>query len=371
MTNKRQEKEIALKSDLIRLSDNYYHVHSQTTKRDYDVIKVVDKWTCSCPDHTFRNHICCKHIHAVEISIHMRNEARLQNRITIAPITTTECSFCHGTNISRNGIRHNKSGDIQRFSCTDCKRTFSVNLGFERMKSSPDAITQALQLYFTGESLRNVQKFLKLQGVEVSHKTVYTWIVKYTKLMKNYLDKKVPQVGDAWRADEVYTRIRGEMKYVFSLMDSETRFWIAQEVASRKEGHDASSLFRMGKEITQMKPKVIITDGLHSYSEAYRKEFWTVQREHRTIHIRNVHLQGDMNNNQMERLNGEFRDREKVMRGIKKVDGAIIDGYQLYHNYVRPHMALDGKTLADKCGIIIEGNNKWKTIIENASKNIS
>lgn len=367
--DRRQEKgkEIALKSDLIRLSDNYYHVHSQTTKRDYDVILVNKNWVCNCADHKFR-HVCCKHIHAVEISIHMRNEARIQNRITIAPITTTECSFCHGMNISKNGIRHNKSGDIQRFSCTDCKRTFSVNLGFEGMKSSPDAITQALQLYFTGESLRNVQKFLKLQGITVSHKTVYMWIVKYTKLMKEYLDKKVPQVGDAWRADEVYTRIRGEMKYVFSLMDSETRFWIAQQVLDRKEGADASSLFRLGKQVTQMKPKVIITDGLHSYSEAYRKEFWTIARENRTIHIRNVHLQGDMNNNQMERLNGEFRDREKVMRGIKKVDGVIIDGYQLYHNYVRPHMSLDGKTPADMCGIEIKGLNKWKTIIENASR---
>ena len=70
----------------------------------------------------------------------------------------------------------------------------------------------------------------------------------------------------------------------------------------------------------------------------------------------------------MERLNGEFRDREKVVRGIKKVDSVIIDGYQLYHNYVRPHMALNGDTPADRSGIIIEGNNKWKTIIENASK---
>ena len=367
--NKRQEKgkAIVLKSDLIRLSDYHYHVHSQTTNRDYNVIRVVDKWTCTCDDHKFRHQICCKHIHAVKFSTELRNQARVENKVILSPITTTGCSFCHGTKISKNGIRHNKRGDIQRFSCSDCKRTFSINLGFEKMKSSPEAITNALQLYFTGESLRNVQKFLKLQGVKVSHKTIYLWIVKYTKLMQNNLNKIAPQVGDAWRADEVYTRIRGEMKYVFSLMDSETRFWIAQEVANRKEGHDASSLFRLGKEITNMKPKVIITDGLHSYSEAYRKEFWTVNRSNRTIHIRNVHLQGDMNNNQMERLNGEFRDREKVVRGIKKTDSVIIDGYQLYHNYVRPHMALNGKTPADICGIEIHGNNKWKTLIENAS----
>jgi len=369
--NPRQEKgkAIALKSDLIRLSDNCYHVHSQTSNRDYDVVLVNDKWTCNCADHKFR-HVCCKHIHAVEISISLRNEVREQTKVTLSPITAQECSFCHSSDIKKYGIRHNKSGDIQRYSCVDCHKTFSINLGFEKMKSSPEAITSALQLYFTGESLRNVQKFLKLQGVNVSHKTIYLWIVKYTKLMQGHLNKIIPQVGDAWRADEVYTRIRGEMKYVFSLLDSETRFWIAQQVLDRKEGADASSLFRAGKEVTQMKPKVIITDGFHSYSEAYRKEFWTVKRENRTIHIRNVHLQGDMNNNQMERLNGEFRDREKVVRGIKKVDSVIIDGYQLYHNYVRPHMALKGKTPADKCGIIIEGDNKWKTIIENASKPI-
>jgi hypothetical protein len=29
---------------------------------------------------------------------------------------------------------------------------------------------------------------------------------------------------------------------------------------------------------------------------------------------------------------------------------------------------LNGKTPAEKCGIIIEGNNKWKTVIENATE---
>jgi hypothetical protein len=71
----------------------------------------------------------------------------------------------------------------------------------------------------------------------------------------------------------------------------------------------------------------------------------------------------------MERMNGEIRDREKTMRGLKKTDTIILKGYQLYHNYIRPHEALNGKTTADACGIQIEGQNKWKTIIENATKN--
>ncbi len=69
----------------------------------------------------------------------------------------------------------------------------------------------------------------------------------------------------------------------------------------------------------------------------------------------------------MERFNGEVRDRERVMRGLKKADTPILTGYQIFHNHVRPHGALDGKTPAELCGIKIEGKNKWMTIIQRAS----
>ncbi|MGA8905776.1 MAG: hypothetical protein WB661_12305 [Candidatus Bathyarchaeia archaeon] len=66
-------------------------------------------------------------------------------------------------------------------------------------------------------------------------------------------------------------------------------------------------------------------------------------------------------------MNGEIRDREKVTRNLKKPDSPILTGYQIYHNYVRPHMALDGQTPADKAGIQVEGENKWLTLIQNAA----
>jgi len=70
----------------------------------------------------------------------------------------------------------------------------------------------------------------------------------------------------------------------------------------------------------------------------------------------------------MERLNGEIRDREKVMRGLKKNDTPILQGIQIYHNYIRPHEGLNGKTPADACGIEIKGENKWITLIQNAKR---
>ena len=34
--------------------------------------------------------------------------------------------------------------------------------------------------------------------------------------------------------------------------------------------------------------------------------------------MEHIRLQGDHNNNKLERFDGEVRDREKVMRGLKK-----------------------------------------------------
>ena len=52
--------------------------------------------------------------------------------------------------------------------------------------------------------------------------------------MQTYLDKLKLQVGNAWRTDEFYVKINGNMKYLYALMDDETRFWIAQQVSGTK-----------------------------------------------------------------------------------------------------------------------------------------
>jgi transposase InsO family protein len=71
----------------------------------------------------------------------------------------------------------------------------------------------------------------------------------------------------------------------------------------------------------------------------------------------------------MESFNGNtIRSREKVMRSLKREDTPILTGMQIYHNHVRPHMALGGKTPAELAGIETKGDNKWLTLIQNASQ---
>jgi transposase-like protein len=368
MTDFRKEKGQAIAeapNQITRVFENLYKVKSQSGNGDYTVEQSLVGWACNCPDHVYRG-VKCKHIWACEISFNLRKQVRAR---IIEPITDIEtCIFCKSDQIIKDGLRHNKYGDIQKFHCRDCGRYFTINIGFEKMKHNPQGITTAMQLYFSGESLRNTAKSLRLIGVEVSHKTIYNWIRKYTALMERYLEKITPQVSDTWRADEVYVKIRGNMKYLFALMDDETRFWIAQEVADTKHSYDARELLRMGKEIAEKTPATFITDGLASYHEAYLKEYWTARKDTQTRHVREIRMSGEVHNNKMERFNGEVRDREKVMRGLKKKDTVILKGYQVFHNYIRPHEALDGRTPADLCGIEVKGKNKWLTIIQNASR---
>jgi len=152
-----------------RINEKRYVVKSQNGNGGYDVCSTDLGWVCSCPDHKFRG-VKCKHVFAVEISFALRKEVEVAR---IEPLQINCCIFCNSSNIVKDGLRHNKRGDIQKYECRDCNRYFTINLGFERMRATPQIITSALQLYFTGESLHNVQKFLKLQGVTINHNTVY------------------------------------------------------------------------------------------------------------------------------------------------------------------------------------------------------
>jgi transposase-like protein len=185
--------------------------------------------------------------------------------------------------------------------------------------------------------------------------------------MEKYLAKITPQVSDTWRADELFLKVHGNMKYLYALMDDQTRFWIAQEVADTKNTADVRPLFKQGKQITGRSPVTLITDGAKNFHEAYMLEFWTKQKYNRPQHIRDIRMDGQVHNNKMERMNGEIRDREKVTRNMKTLDTPILKGEQIYHNYIRPHMALEGRTPSEVAGIEIEGENKWLTLIQNAA----
>ncbi len=139
-------------------------------------------------------------------------------------------------------------------------------------------------------------------------------------------------------------------------------------MSEHKGTSDVRPMFREAKERAGKKPKVLISDGAYNFAEANTKEYRTRYKNDRTEHIRDIRFDGQVHNNKMERQNGEVREREKTMRGLKRDDSTVLSGFQIFHNFIREQEGLDGRTPAEAAGIRVEANNKWLTIIQNASQ---
>jgi hypothetical protein len=107
---------------------------SQSGNGDYEIRSTELCWVCSCSDHKFRG-VQCKGIHAVIISFALRKEVEIRR---IEPIVDIQsCIYCKSIKIVKDGLRHNKRGDIQKFNCKDCSKYFTINIVFEKMKHNP------------------------------------------------------------------------------------------------------------------------------------------------------------------------------------------------------------------------------------------
>jgi hypothetical protein len=98
-------------------------------------------------------------------------------------------------------------------------------------------------------------------------------------------------------------------------------------------------------------------------------EYYDVNAQIQNPHLRLRDFEMIPNNNILERLNGTFRERTKVLRSLDSSLGAqeFVSGMQVYYNYIRPHQGTGGLTPAQMVGIPINLlGNKWENLIELA-----
>ncbi len=345
------------------IGNNKIQIRSQTDLTKHYIISRSDNGLiCECKDHTIRK-ADCKHI-KIALELIKKNEGQKQTFRIIERSLIKTCKFCDSGKIIKKGMRKTKKGNVQIFKCKDCKKKFTANFGFEKKQFDYNTITGALQMYYSGMSVRDISNHYEMLGTEVSFKTVYNWVADYSTMVSKYLNDIVPRTSNRTmvRADEVWIKVAGEQKYLFASMDDDTRYWLASDMAETKFQHNADALLEKTKKKIGKSPTHFVTDGLPAYMKSSKKVFGK-----KTNHIRHIHIAGDMNNNKMERLNGEIRDREKVFRGLKNIDTPLIDGMKAYYNFTKKHGALKGKTPAEASMIEVDGKNRWKTIIENAS----
>ena len=58
-------------------------------------------------------------------------------------------------------------------------------------------------------SYRDVEELLSIRGVKVDHATIQRWVYKFTPLIESTFKKRKKTVGNSWRMDETYIRVKG------------------------------------------------------------------------------------------------------------------------------------------------------------------
>jgi putative transposase len=277
--------------------------------------------------------------------------------------------FCNSVDLLRWGHRKTAQGNRPVLKCRTCGKRFVADEGFLKSRFDPKIVTLALDLYYKGASLRKVTQHLaQFYGIKVSQVAVLKWIRKFGQLIDDYSKTLKPQLSGVWNCDEMKTKmaheepINGDRHYwLWNGLDNGTRFLVASYL-TRGRGHkDAREFFKIAKKQAKRDPRVIFSDGLDSYRGEYKPSGKEAP----------AHIRSHMGNHPVERLHNSMREREKVMRHLKKAHSAdkVFKGFRAYYNYVRPHMALDGHTPAQAGAISVElGTNKWLDLIRQAAR---
>jgi transposase-like protein len=347
---------------ILQNEDKSFTVPSQTfVDKKYIVERLENVWICSCPDFEYRKIECCKHIHAVNLFIE-------QQKPQVFAEDTVKCDNCGSIKVMRYGSYNNK----QVYKCKDCQHKFKESSLLKKVKFDPEIITFALDLYFSGLSLRKVARNLNDHfSLDMSFSTIYSWIQRYIPKISHHVNSLIPQLSNRWHVDELFVKMKGGetrkgntgIAYLWNVMDRESRFLIASKLSEKRDINGAVQAFNEAiKNSHNNKPDVVYTDALRAYREGVKQTLGDKVEHVSKCGINKPHA----NNNRIERANGTLRERVKVQRGWKSNKSALAEGQRIFYNFVKPRQALDGKTPAEKAGIeTTKGKDEWKSLFGN------
>lgn len=358
------------------VSPSEYKVRSQSRNGEVYTVSVRrNRWSCTCFFATANDGRLCVHVLAVRLRADIQEKAPTLG-------TTPTCASCNSSAVIQVGRRINKSGVVRRFRCKGCGAYWSGKEGFQKRRADPDMIAKALDLYFRGTSFRQVaEHFAQAYNLPVSAMTVYRWVTYYGTLANEWMDAQGAKVGERWHVDERVVNVNGEHRYLWNVMDSETRFLLASTISKGRGVPEARAAFKKAKGATSVRPKEIRSDGLATYPEAIKREFgrrrlptdpprdWKdPQKRDWTPHKVVPSIRAPESNNILERLNGTSKDRTKTMRAYDNDGGASVlsAGWQTHYNLVRNHLAL-GTTPGMAAGLPDLGTFRWRTILDLAT----
>ena len=68
-------------------------------------------------------------------------------------------------------------------------------------------------------SYRHVEELMAERGVSVDHATINRWVLKYSPQLEEVFHHRKRPVGNSWRMDETYIRVKGKRCYLYWAVD--------------------------------------------------------------------------------------------------------------------------------------------------------
>jgi len=71
------------------------------------------------------------------------------------------------------------------------------------------------------------------RGYSVDHSTINRWVIHYSPQLENIFRQEKRQVGNRWRMDETYIKVKGKWKYFYRAVDKENNIIDFLQTAKR------------------------------------------------------------------------------------------------------------------------------------------
>lgn len=97
-----------------------------------------------------------------------------------------------------------------------------IVISFKGRHHQQDIILQCVRWYVAYSlSYRDLEELMQERGYGVDHSTIQRWVVHYAPRIEKAFRKNKKRVGNRWRLDETYIKIRGEWKYLYRAVDKQ------------------------------------------------------------------------------------------------------------------------------------------------------
>ena len=116
-------------------------------------------------------------------------------------------------------------------------------------------------------SSRDVQEMMLERGMQVSHEAIRLWTLKFGAEYAQRLRRRVGRYGATWHLDEVFSRINGELVYLWRAVDQDGET-LDVLVQKRRNAKAAKRFFRKLLKGLRYSLRTIVTHKLSSYITA-------------------------------------------------------------------------------------------------------